>query len=63
MIRHEKTLDRPDGLCIDPSGEYLAVTSNAMDAAVVFQLKDWRIAITVATGDGPGSCLWLPAGR
>ncbi len=61
VVRHEKTLERPDGLCIDPSGAFLAVTSNALDAVIVFQLKDWRVAATIPAGDGPGSCAWLPA--
>jgi DNA-binding beta-propeller fold protein YncE len=60
VIRHEEVLDRPDGLCLDPTGTFLAVISNAMDAALILRVEDWRLAATVATGDGPGSCTWLP---
>ncbi|MBA4180985.1 MAG: hypothetical protein C0506_10395 [Anaerolinea sp.] len=59
--RRVKVAGRPDGLCLSPDGEFVAVASNATAAVQVFRVKDWRLAGTMAAGDGPGACAWLPA--
>jgi DNA-binding beta-propeller fold protein YncE len=50
---------RPDGLCLSPSGAFIAVVSNADNLARVFRLPVWTPVLALVTGDGPGSCLWL----
>jgi len=50
---------RPDGLCLDPAGEYLAVVSNADNRVDFFRVEDWSPAGSLSTPDGPGSCIWL----
>jgi len=56
-----ETLGHPDGICLSPSGSYVAVASNESDAVQVFGRSDWALAATLEAADGPGSCLWLPA--
>ncbi|OAI42765.1 hypothetical protein AYO38_02890 [bacterium SCGC AG-212-C10] len=51
--------ERPDGLCLSPSGRFVGVVSNAKDAVTVLRTTDWRVQISLATGHGPGQCLWL----
>ncbi|WP_322818088.1 hypothetical protein [Tepidiforma sp.] len=51
---------RPDGLCLSPSGAYLAVASNGDSSVTVFQTSHWRIAARLQVPQGPGACLWLP---
>lgn len=53
-------LARPDGLCVDVTGRYLAVVANGADAATIFDADGWRPALTVRTPAGPGACAWLP---
>jgi len=50
----------PDGICFSPSGEYVAIVSNAEDAVEVFEVRYWRLALTLQAGAGPGACAWLP---
>lgn len=61
--RVEKTVPtaaQPDGICISPSGAFVAVASNAADAAQVFRVGGWELVDVVPAGDGPGACAWLP---
>ncbi len=58
--RRLPTPGHPDGLCLDPAGEYLAVASNESDGVSFFRVKGWVSAGSVPAGDGPGACLWLP---
>ncbi len=51
---------RPDGLCLSPGGDYLAIASNAADTITVFETRSWRVAATIRAPHGPGACLWLP---
>lgn len=55
------TLGHPDGICLSPSREYVAIASNAGGAVQFFRLADWAPAGTLAAGDGPGSCIWMAA--
>jgi YVTN family beta-propeller protein len=57
--RNVGVLGHPDGMCISPSGAYVAVVSNEEDAVQVFRRSDWALAGTLQTGDGPGACAWL----
>lgn len=50
---------RPDGLCFDPSGEHLAVVSNADNRVDFFRVADWAPAGSLLTADGPGACIWM----
>lgn len=59
VTRRVATLPRPDGICLDPTGEYVAVASNDAAQAQVFRRTDWKLAATVAASQGPGACLWL----
>lgn len=54
-----ETLGHPDGICLSPSGAYVAVASNESDAVQVFRRSDWALAATLEAADGPGSCLWI----
>ena len=58
--RRVKVGSRPDGLCVSPSGTFIAVVSNADNLARVFRLPTWTPVLALVTGDGPGACLWLP---
>jgi DNA-binding beta-propeller fold protein YncE len=60
VVRHKNVLGHPDGICASPDGAYVAVVSNATDSVQVFRASDWRLAATLATGDGPGACAWVP---
>ncbi len=51
---------RPDGICLSPSGLYVAVASNAAGTLTIFRTSDWARAGTVQGTVGLGSCLWLP---
>jgi hypothetical protein len=51
--------ERPDGLCLSPTGLFLGVVSNAKDAVTVLRVSDWRVQISLATGHGPGQCVWM----
>ncbi len=57
--RRQKVGSRPDGLCLSPSRDYIAVVSNGDDLARVFRLPTWTPVMALVTGDGPGACLWL----
>lgn len=50
---------RPDGLCLSPSGRFLAVVSNEYDSVGLYRVEDWKVMLTLGAGDGPGSCAWL----
>jgi len=58
--RRFKVAGRPDGLCLSPSGRFLAVASNEYDSVNVFRVEDWKLMVTLEAGDGPGACAWLP---
>lgn len=60
VSRRVKVGGRPDGLCASPSGAYIGVASNAAGTLQVFRLRDWKLVTTLAAGDGPGACAWLP---
>ena len=53
------TNGHPDGICISPSGDYVAVASNEAGTAQIFRLSDWAPAGLLDAGDGPGSCAWI----
>ena len=59
--RRVDVLGRPDGMCISPAGDYIAVASNEAGAVQLFRLRDWALAGALDAGDGPGACTWLPA--
>lgn len=59
VLRTIKTLGHPDGICLSPSGAYLAVASNEGKAVQIFRRSDWALAGTLAAGEGPGSCAWI----
>ncbi len=59
----ERELDvdaRPDGICISPSGQFVAVASNAVGTLTIFRTTDWARAGVIPGTAGLGSCLWLP---
>lgn len=58
VVRRVATLPRPDGICVDPTGDYVAVASNDAAKVQVFRRSDWKLAGAFAAGDGPGACLW-----
>jgi DNA-binding beta-propeller fold protein YncE len=60
VTRRLKVKPHPDGICFSPSGDYVAVVSNAEDAVQVFEVRYWRLALTLQAGAGPGACAWLP---
>ena len=53
---------RPDGICLSPGGEYVAVASNGDGRVDMFQLPAWRPVAALEAGAGPGSCLWMENG-
>ncbi len=54
-----KVAGRPDGLCVSPSGRFLAVASNEHDSVNIFRVADWKLMLTLGAGDRPGACTWL----
>lgn len=60
--RRVDVLGHPDGLCLSPGGNSIAVVSNETGAVQLFRLRDWALAGTLDAGIGPGACTWL-AGR
>ena len=54
------TLGHPDGMCLSPDGQYLAVASNETGAVQLFRRSDWALAGALQVGGGPGACTWLP---
>ncbi len=61
VTRWLRTGGRPDGLCLAPSGEHLAVASNESGSVSFFRTDDWTPAGSFAAGAGPGACAWIPA--
>ncbi len=61
VVKRFRAPDRPDGLCLSPDGNYLAVAGNGTRSAAIFATTNWKLETVIAAGDGPGSCLWLPA--
>jgi len=60
-IERELTVDaRPDGICVSPSGQYVAVASNALGTLTILKTSDWSRVGTIPGIAGLGSCLWLP---
>ena len=59
VIKRIGVLPRPDGLCLSPDGEHLAVVSNATNTVQLYGTGSWRAAGIYATGLGPGACSWL----
>lgn len=57
--RRQKVGSRPDGLCLSPSRDFIAVVSNADDLARIYRLPTWTPVLALVTGKGPGSCVWL----
>ena len=53
-----KVLGHPDGVCVSPSGAYVAIVSNEASAVQIFRRSDWALTATLNAGDGPGSCAW-----
>ncbi|MFN0147167.1 MAG: YncE family protein [Dehalococcoidia bacterium] len=58
VVRELKVAGRPDGLCLSPSGRFLGIVSNDHDSVHIFRTSDWKVMLTLATGDGPGACAW-----
>lgn len=59
-LEHTLTVaGHPDGLCLSPSGRFLAVVNNEHDSINIFRTTDWRVMVTLGTGDGPGACTWF----
>lgn len=58
--RRISVLGHPDGLCLSPSGEYVAVSSNEAGQVQLFRRSDWALAGAVDAGNGPGACAWIP---
>jgi DNA-binding beta-propeller fold protein YncE len=61
IARTISVLGHPDGICVSPSGAFVAVASNEERAVQVFRRSDWALAATLDAGDGPGSCIWMAA--
>jgi YVTN family beta-propeller protein len=57
--RRPATPGHPDGMCLSPSGEYVAVASNELDVIELFRVRDWAGAGSLDAGDGPGACVWI----
>lgn len=57
--RQFRVAGRPDGLCLSPSGRFLAVVSNEYDSVNVFRVEDWKLMVTLEAGDGPSACTWV----
>ncbi len=62
LDRRVTVAGRPDGICLDPTGGYAAVTANEAGTVQLFLLPGWKPKASYRAGDGPGACLWL-AGR
>jgi len=58
--RKISTPGHPDGLCLSPGGQYLAVVSNEANAVQLFRTSDWAAAGTYPVPGGPGACIWIP---
>ena len=58
--RRIKVAGHPDGLCLSPSGRFLAIASNQYDSVNVFRTTDWKLMVTLEAGNGPGACVALP---
>jgi hypothetical protein len=50
---------RPDGLCLAPGSDYLAVASNAEGTVDLLSTASWDKAPALSLAVGLGSCLWL----
>ncbi len=61
LLRKVTVGGHPDGLCVSPGNDYLAVPSNETGAVAFLHLREWVVAGSLPAGDGPGSCAWLPA--
>lgn len=61
VTRRLRTGGRPDGLCLSPSKDYLAVASNEPGSVSFFRVDGWAPAGSFAAGKGPGACAWIPA--
>lgn len=48
----------PDGLCLSPDGDFLAVGLNEDRAVAIFRTSDWQRVTAMDAGQGPGSCAW-----
>ena len=48
----------PDGICVSPSGEYVAVLANAAETVSIIDTRAWRVRATFEAPGGPGACLW-----
>ena len=53
------TNGHPDGVCISPSRDYVAVASNEAGLVQIFRLSDWAPAGALNAGDGLGACVWV----
>ena len=61
-LRASVTVGRlSDGLCVAPSGSWLAAASNGENMLRMIGTEEWTVSMSYPTADGPGSCLWLPA--
>ncbi len=49
--RRVKVAGHPEGLCLSPSGRFLAIASNEYDSVNVFRTTDWRGLIRQAQDD------------
>jgi DNA-binding beta-propeller fold protein YncE len=58
-VKSVAVLGHPDGICVSPSGGYVAIVSNEENAVQIFRRSDWALAATLDAGAGPGSCSWL----
>ena len=52
--------ERPDGLCLSPSGDYLAVASNGAGTVEFLTTAQWTKAPALVLQAGLGACAWLP---
>jgi DNA-binding beta-propeller fold protein YncE len=48
-----------DGLCVAPSGEWVAAAANGDNTLHIIDTVEWRSSMEYDTEDGPGACLWL----
>ena len=58
--RRIDVLGHPDGLCLSPNRDYVAVSSNEAGQVQLFRLADWALAGALDAGNGPGACAWIP---
>jgi YVTN family beta-propeller protein len=50
-----------DGICVSPSGRYVAVAATGDHTITIVDSERWKAVATIAAPGGPGACLWIGA--